>query len=1586
MKLFTYMTKPLVLLVLLFAMGVGQMWAGGNCGFYGDNTYIRLWVNGTTSVYLNCNGDGVSDLELGDVDELYMAEIRSIVWKSKHGYGNVCKVIMHYGINTSRDGLEGSTYDVGYNNSGYPDWTGSGGDDDNKYGQQFKSEPNSWNLLSGLTPGTDYYLDFMFSITGSDSNDHDCEPDKDKRDNNGGNYHVHFRVADSKSEFTAGKYLYFDARNLTNWQAKNFDTKYYFKKHYNPFNDVQDELCTKATALENWVYYVLIPEGDHIGRVQLNRVRPEGDDDMNYLWNWSNPIQASSRDNISQNCLYGEGDVWSDWNPTWTTYCPPMSSVTLEDNSTTNWGGDGSSATPYLVPTGGDIKVHVTASASALDDDNMTKYFLFKKEGSAVGTGSASTEKTITASSTTDTKEAITVDAYNYYNSTSGTHLASNEIYYEVRTPYTISYNAGTGGSGSRGSETKLKGVNFTLPNSAVFTRTGYTQTGWTTSDGGTQTHALGGTYTSDDAQEFFPVWTANPYTVTLNNLEADIKDGTASVNVTYDAITGLTLPIEKPEKAHYDFGGYYVSNDEGETLTNIQLIDANGNWKKGVSGYTGTSEDNATWVYAGDITLYAKWTEHEYAVTLAISPAGTGTTSPASSTTAKYVTASADITATPSTGYLFREWGFSKTDEKYDVYVSDDKTYSSTDATIKINAQHNGTLTANFTPNTYTVRFENLGADAGHKGSLDTTVTFNDTIHMKGRIEVPSKTYYDFGGYYISTNKGATLTTQIIDANGNWNKGVSGYTGEKEGVASWVCAADTVLYAKWTEKSHTVAVNVSSGGYSGTPGKVQINSVDVNEVTAGEVTWSAIMTPIANPGWKFAGWEKSSFVDFDLEHYHSDYQESGNNSMVIKAYAEDQTITAVFEPRYYLVGGELVGDEDNITTSGMPGWGNYDAPFIVTTSSPLLATCTRTLTNADKTYKILVRDKNDGISYGVNTDPFEVIQDGESLLFDDANYKVFLYAKGGTTFTFKITDLDASGHPYVSLDRPHQMHMGHKRVDIDSGDHNDNTGGTLTASTGGNALANNDWFNYGSDIAYTATAQTGYTLTWYTNSEYSSAFDPQPGASWTNYNVTGDENIYAQFTEISTSVTLSATNGQIKVGDTPSSETTCGVTTTRSLTAVPNDGYYFTGWSLSSSPDFQLDDKANDTDPEVTLRGKGDGNAGTLTANFALRYSLKGTMNSENWGTDHKISNIATVGGKAIGYVDITLAANTSYEFAIYDLGPGGGWLKDNNTQVYNMTNGNSYNWDFDLGRTYNCGITTAGAGTYRFMWNITDKTMSVIYPNFVIYRSGDKDEDSESATHTTTSAVESYAGGTINQGIEFRMKVRELDKWYTLCLPFTVSAVKVWDEADGAYYDIYPYYRSGGNYIAWHYIIRTPKRVEDFPIAEFDDWDDPTEKAFLPSENTPYIIQWHDSYFTGKYISFFGGTGQTIPTSMTEGIAPSSDNVVNVHGNDAMKSGTIRDAYLLENDYGTYGAWLREDIGTDRTILPFECYIRAKAETAARYRVLRRDMTIDDTPTGLDQIINRKSSNRKFIKDGQLFIIRDDKMYNVMGMEVQQ
>ena len=44
-----------------------------------------------------------------------------------------------------------------------------------------------------------------------------------------------------------------------------------------------------------------------------------------------------------------------------------------------------------------------------------------------------------------------------------------------------------------------------------------------------------------------------------------------------------------------------------------------------------------------------------------------------------------------------------------------------------------------------------------------------------------------------------------------------------------------------------------------------------------------------------------------------------------------------------------------------------------------------------------------------------------------------------------------------------------------------------------------------------------------------------------------------------------------------------------------------------------------------------------------------------------------------------------------------------------------------------------------------------------------------------------------------------------------------------------------------------------------------------------------------------------------------------------------------------------------------------------------------LQKTITGNDEIVNRKSSNRKLIIDGQLFIIRDGKTYNATGAEVR-
>ncbi len=919
----------------------------------------------------------------------------------------------------------------------------------------------------------------------------------------------------------------------------------------------------------------------------------------------------------------------------------------------------------------------------------------------------------------------------------------------------------------------------------------------------------------------------------------------------------------------------------------------------------------------------------------------------------------------------------------------------------------------------TFTVRIQLENEDATSAGTEYQDIAFNSGVLSD--ITCPTKTHYDFQGYY--TEDGGT-GTQVIDKDGHWIASVADYTDADK---HWIHAgATTTLYAKWTEHEYTITTAVSPTG---------AGSVSSGSIKAKYVTPTGNITATANAGWVFKEWQFSKTgVAYDA--YSADDYDSFDNPVRINA-VHDGTLTAVFEPRYYLVGGEITGPTDggSGTSSGMPGWDNYNKPFKVVTTSPVLDTCKLTL-GTNKNFYIMVRDKANGLSYGKISG---TLGDNMTITFVDQDNKVLFYSNGGTEYTFKITAIDGSGRPTVSVERPHQVYFGTGYAGIDnlSSVTSGTTGGTLAVSTSAGSLSNEDWVTYGTNVTYTPSAATGYTFEgFYTSDAYSSRFTQDN--PWVHYNINGDDHVYAKFEEKSTSVTLANDgNGKVQISSTDKTSTTCGVTTTRELTAVPNDGYMFSSWTKTSGDDITISDTG--TNP-TTLRGQGAGatSGQTVTANFTYRWVL--SAQSDGWGSsEFIIGNIATVSGDIVGYVDISLAANTNYQFTMKDLLTNDIY-KNGSDKVYYMTNGNSSDWAFATDKNYNCGITTAGKGTYRFTWNVTNKTMTVTYPasyqvnygasvggsvsvvdddsnavpnggyvrsggsvtytatpntgytfvgwcgndsygdpfttynpwtnssvaatsnayakfkstNFVIYRSGDKDDDPRAALDD----VESYGGGTITETIEFRMKVRDLDMWYSLCLPFTVSAVKVWDEVDGpAYYDIVPYYRSSGTFYTGHYIIRTPEKTTDLSLAEFGKWNDPeSPTGYKPSKDTPYIIQWHDSYFSGKYISFFGAADQTIP-SFSAGSAPSSDNVVNVCVNKSMQTGSVAGAYMLESDYGN-GAWLRLDNASEaRPIPPFECYLLVNNPTRARYMAIRPGMTATDTPTGWDDVVNSET-----------------------------
>lgn len=202
---------------------------------------------------------------------------------------------------------------------------------------------------------------------------------------------------------------------------------------------------------------------------------------------------------------------------------------------------------------------------------------------------------------------------------------------------YTISYNAGTGGSGSKSNETKTCGVDFTLPNSAVFTRTGYTQTGWAISDGGSQAYALGGSYTTNEDKTFYPVWTVNNYDLTWN-----LAGGT-----TTSAGTGIGSGVSSNTTTSQAFGTALTAPTVTKTGYNFSA------WSPAV----------ASTMPAANTTYTAQWTAKTTTITIDANTANHGSTAP-SSITATYGSALPSFTAaTGASGYSLTGYFTAATD-----------------------------------------------------------------------------------------------------------------------------------------------------------------------------------------------------------------------------------------------------------------------------------------------------------------------------------------------------------------------------------------------------------------------------------------------------------------------------------------------------------------------------------------------------------------------------------------------------------------------------------------------------------------------------------------------------------------------------------------------------------------------------------------------------------------------------------------------------------------------------------------------------------------------------------------------------------
>lgn len=401
---------------------------------------------------------------------------------------------------------------------------------------------------------------------------------------------------------TKNTILYFDARRQTNWQTQAFHTKFYFKKYDSDSELPSSTYLFGETPVENWVYYVTVPNYEKVGKVQIMRMNPSDHADQ---WCYANMIHANTRSSGLQNCLteeVGKESTCSPWTPGWQIYCPPTTSETFADNSTTKilWtSGNGTSGNPYLVKTGTDIKVQASAS-KAVNDANMTIHYDFKVNSSSEqeGTGSTYTH----SAATNNTVYQMDLDVYTVYNlkdDENSTKHSQTAIYYKALNTYTVTHTVTHATSSDR---TGTDAAAYYQPYTATFTpATGYNLPATITVKFGSTTKTSGSDYTWNSSTGVLSIpankidgnvtvifdGEAQEYSITYLDEGGDefsgYSIGTAPIIHTYGTATAL----KKAVKQGYVFGGWYTdskcTSSAGESL--------------GATAYT------------DDITLYAKWT-----------------------------------------------------------------------------------------------------------------------------------------------------------------------------------------------------------------------------------------------------------------------------------------------------------------------------------------------------------------------------------------------------------------------------------------------------------------------------------------------------------------------------------------------------------------------------------------------------------------------------------------------------------------------------------------------------------------------------------------------------------------------------------------------------------------------------------------------------------------------------------------------------------------------------------------------------------------------------------------------------------------
>lgn len=275
---------------------------------------------------------------------------------------------------------------------------------------------------------------------------------------------------------------------------------------------------------------------------------------------------------------------------------------------------------------------------------------------------------------------------------------------------YPVTYDA-NGGVSAPDAEVKTYGVPLTI-SSQVPVRTGYQFLGWATSaDSTSAVYQPGAAYTGNSALSLYAVWKVIPYKVTLQ-----FNDGatpTQQRTLTYGAPYGQ-LPT--PEKAGYEFGGWYHENGEVITAETLMLTTANH-------------------------TLTAKWNAKEWTVSF---DANNGANEPEQITVKTDEEFTIPEAVPVNAGHRFLGWAQSA-DSNTPEYQPGDS----------LQVRYDVTLYALWQAEHYTVTFDARG---GELAFTSKSVLFGQPY---GELPIPTMEDNEFLGWYTDIEEGTVITAE---------------------------------------------------------------------------------------------------------------------------------------------------------------------------------------------------------------------------------------------------------------------------------------------------------------------------------------------------------------------------------------------------------------------------------------------------------------------------------------------------------------------------------------------------------------------------------------------------------------------------------------------------------------------------------------------------------------------------------------------------------------------------------------------------------------------------------------------------------